>query len=130
MSLFGSKFLPLTTTSTLLYAPKLYVVNVILLVSGSAFSKGLFANHQGISSDRVRGLVVRCSTLDLKAEASRATDWRDEFNVIKRRDFMGLIFGLSNLFIDSFDAKGAGLPPEEKPRLCDDTCEKELENVW
>jgi peptidylprolyl isomerase len=68
--------------------------------------------------------------LDLKAEASRATEWRDEFNVIKRRDFMGLIFGLSSLFIDSFDAKGAGLPPEEKPRLCDDTCEKELENVW
>ena len=83
-----------------------------------------------ISSDRVQGLVVRCSTLDLKAEASRASEWRDEFNVIKRRDLMGLVFGLSGLFIDSFDAKGAGLPPEQKPRLCDDTCEKELENVW
>ncbi|XP_058094211.1 peptidyl-prolyl cis-trans isomerase FKBP16-3, chloroplastic isoform X2 [Magnolia sinica] len=28
-----------------------------------------------------------------------------------------------------FDAKGAGLPPEEKPKLCDNECEKELENV-
>lgn len=101
-----------------------------LFVSGSAFGKGLFANHQGISSDRVQGLVVRCSTLDLKAEASRASEFRDEFNVIKRRDVIGLVFGLSSLFIDSFEAQGAGLPPEQKPRLCDDTCEKELENVW
>lgn len=73
---------------------------------------------------------MRCSTVDLKAEASRASELRDEFNVIKRRDVIGLFFGLSSLFIDSFQAKGAGLPPEQKPRLCDDTCEKELENVW
>lgn len=26
--------------------------------------------------------------------------------------------------------EAAGLPPEEKPKLCDDACEKELENVW
>ncbi|XP_035547520.1 peptidyl-prolyl cis-trans isomerase FKBP16-3, chloroplastic-like isoform X2 [Juglans regia] len=101
----------------------------LLLPIGSAFGNSLFANHQAISSDKVRGLVVRCSTLDLKAEASRASELRDEFNVIKRRDIIGLAFGLSSLFIDSFEAKGAGLPPEQKPRLCDDTCEKELENV-
>lgn len=118
---FNCSFFPL---------PKLYVANEILLVSGSAFGKGLFANNQGISRDRVRALVVRCSNSDHKAEASRASEWRDEFNVIKRRDLMGLVFGFSSLFIDSFDAKGAGLPPEQKPRLCDDTCEKELENVW
>ncbi|KAG2727685.1 hypothetical protein I3843_01G164700 [Carya illinoinensis] len=101
----------------------------LLLPIGSAFGNSLFANHQAISSDKVHGLVVRCSTLDLKAEASRARELRDEFNVIKRRDVIGLAFGLSSLFIDSFEAKGAGLPPEQKPRLCDDTCEKELENV-
>lgn len=68
--------------------------------------------------------------MDLKVEASRASELRDEFNVIKRRDIIGLAFGLSILFEGPFEAKGAGLPPEEKPRLCDDTCEKELENVW
>ena len=106
-------------------------VHEIQIVLGSAFGKSLSANHQGISSDKVQSLAVRCcSTLDLKAEASRASEFRDEFNVIKRRDVIGLVFGLSSLFIDSFEAQGAGLPPEQKPRLCDDTCEKELENVW
>lgn len=54
------------------------------------------------------------------------------FNDNSRRDFLGLAFGgVSTLFIHSFDAaNGAGLPPEEKPKLCDNTCEKELENVW
>lgn len=43
---------------------------------------------------------------------------------------IGLLLGVSSLVIDSFEAEGAGLPPEEKPRLCDGSCEKELENVW
>lgn len=34
------------------------------------------------------------------------------------------IFGLAGL-----DAIAAGLPPEEKPKLCDAACETELENV-
>ncbi|XP_059433873.1 peptidyl-prolyl cis-trans isomerase FKBP16-3, chloroplastic [Corylus avellana] len=102
----------------------------LLLPIGSAFGKSLSANHQGIPSDKVQSLAVRCcSTLDLKAEASMASEFRDDFNVIRRRDVIGLVFGLSGLFIDSFEAQGAGLPPEQKPRLCDDTCEKELENV-
>ncbi|KDO52427.1 hypothetical protein CISIN_1g030573mg [Citrus sinensis] len=50
-------------------------------------------------------------------------------NLVSRRDLIGLVLGVSTLILDSFDAKGAGLPPEEKPRLCDDACEKELENV-
>lgn len=54
----------------------------------------------------------------------------DEMNLVSRRDLIGLVLGVSTLILDSFDAKGAGLPPEEKPRLCDDACEKELENVW
>lgn len=47
-----------------------------------------------------------------------------------RRKAVGAVFGMSSIFISSRQAKGAGLPQEEKPRLCDDTCEKELENVW
>lgn len=43
---------------------------------------------------------------------------------------IGLVCGMSSLVIDALNAKAAGLPPEDKPRLCDDACEKELENVW
>lgn len=73
---------------------------------------------------------MRCSSLRPGVRASKTGVHGDEMNLVSRRDLIGLVLGVSSLFLDSFDAKGAGLPPEEKPRLCDDTCEKELENVW
>lgn len=48
---------------------------------------------------------------------------------MNRRDVLGLTIVSSNLLLLSFSAEAAGLPPEEKPKLCDDACEKELENV-
>ncbi|KAK4254816.1 hypothetical protein QN277_007907 [Acacia crassicarpa] len=72
-----------------------------------------------------RCLAVHCSSFDLQTRSTRAK----ECVAITRRDILGFAFGAPSLFISSFPAKGAGLPPEEKPRLCDDTCEKELENV-
>lgn len=73
---------------------------------------------------------MRCSSLRPGVQASRTSVRGDEMNLVSRRDLIGLVLGVSTLILDSFDAKGAGLPPEEKPRLCDDACEKELENVW
>lgn len=49
---------------------------------------------------------------------------------MKRRNFLKLGVGVLSLVGGSRFAEAAGLPPEEKPRLCDDDCEKELENVW
>ena len=43
---------------------------------------------------------------------------------------MGFLFGVPSILMNSSNANGAGLPPEEKPKLCNDACEKELENVW
>lgn len=49
---------------------------------------------------------------------------------MNRRDILGLTVGISNIvLLHPFSAQAAGLPPEEKPKLCDDACEKELENV-
>jgi len=67
----------------------------------------------------VRRLIVKVKSSDTR-----------ECNANSRRNFLGLALGISGLFIGSLDANGAGLPPEEKPKLCDDICEKELENVW
>lgn len=52
-----------------------------------------------------------------------------------RRSMIGLTWLVSSLGIAGFDggggcAVGAGLPMEEKPKLCDKDCEAELENVW
>lgn len=61
---------------------------------------------------------MRCSNLKPGVRGSRTRINVDGRNSISRRDG----FGSVNLFLDSFDAKGTGLPPEEKPRLCDDAC--------
>lgn len=73
-----------------------------------------------------------CFNSELRVRASRTRDNNDDLGLVKRRDVIGQGFGVSSLLlIDSSEiAVGAGLPPEEKPGLCDDACEKELENVW
>ncbi|GAB2294312.1 hypothetical protein Dimus_028522 [Dionaea muscipula] len=67
--------------------------------------------------------VVQCLKTPVERDQRR--------NLVKRRDVIGLLLGLSSLFVDSSTHKAgaAGLPPEVKPKLCDDACEKELENV-
>uniref|UniRef100_A0A0F7H0Q6 peptidylprolyl isomerase n=1 Tax=Monsonia emarginata TaxID=28966 RepID=A0A0F7H0Q6_9ROSI len=102
----------------------------LLLPIGSASTKNLCANRQGVYCAKIRGLLPRCSSSEPGLGVSRTRGCDDEFsNAMKRRDVMGLVFVASTLLVDSYDAKGAGLPPEEKPRLCDASCEKELENV-
>ncbi|KAH7834234.1 hypothetical protein Vadar_013998 [Vaccinium darrowii] len=101
----------------------------LLLPLGSAFSKYLATNHHTIAGGKIRCAILRCSGSELGIEASRTIENRDECPLIKRRDIIGMVMGVSSLLLSSLDANGAGLPPEEKPRLCDANCEKELENV-
>uniref|UniRef100_A0A0F7GYZ1 peptidylprolyl isomerase n=1 Tax=Erodium texanum TaxID=28960 RepID=A0A0F7GYZ1_EROTE len=96
----------------------------LLLPIGSASTKSLCANRQGVCCAKTRVVVPRCSNLE---QVTKRLD--ENYDVMKRRDVMGLVFVASTLFVDSYGAKGAGLPQEEKPRLCDASCEKELENV-
>ncbi|CAO2192320.1 unnamed protein product, partial [Urochloa humidicola] len=46
-----------------------------------------------------------------------------------RRGLLGVALGASALGLAALDAVAAGLPPEEKPKLCDAACESELENI-
>lgn len=64
--------------------------------------------------------------------ASETRDRSCKTNTLSsRRDAMLLFLGVSGLSINySPAAYAAGLPPEDKPRLCEAECEKELENVW
>lgn len=89
----------------------------------------MFPAHQSIPGDKIRSLNIRCSNLEVVVKSSRTGEYSDGL-MLKRREAIGLVLGVSSIFVDSFDAKAAGLPPEDKPRLCDDACEKELENVW
>ncbi|KAK4798542.1 hypothetical protein SAY86_030868 [Trapa natans] len=86
--------------------------------NGKAFS----THHQGIT-----GIKAQWSKLETKA--SRDSETSKTLNLVNRRMAVGLICGVSGLFTGSMGVRGAGLPPEEKPRLCDVSCEKKLENV-
>ncbi|CAL5394705.1 unnamed protein product [Camellia sinensis] len=96
----------------------------------AAFSKCLSTNRHTISGGKIRAANVQCTYSEFRARASMTMENGDELTLVKRRNVIGLVLGASILLINSFNADGAGLPPEEKPRLCDDACEKELENVW
>ncbi|XP_015869208.2 peptidyl-prolyl cis-trans isomerase FKBP16-3, chloroplastic [Ziziphus jujuba] len=105
--------------------------STLTLPLGYGCRKNLSSNHHpSIFSGKIRGLAVKCSNSALRVEKSRNKGYWNEVNSLKRREVIGLVSGVSSLlFIPPFSANGAGLPPEEKPKLCDDACEKELENV-
>ncbi|XLV02442.1 hypothetical protein S245_016779, partial [Arachis hypogaea] len=65
----------------------------------------------------------------VKAKASDTTECAAMVNTNSRKDFLGLALGISSLFVGSLEAKGADLSPEDKPKLCDEACEKEHDNV-
>ncbi|OMO87964.1 hypothetical protein CCACVL1_08632 [Corchorus capsularis] len=92
----------------------------LLLPLGSSSAK----SHVAVSNGRAQGLIVSCSSSKTRKHSERLNNL-----VISRRDVMGLLFGVPSILLNSPDAYSAGLPPEEKPKLCDDACEKELENV-
>ncbi|CAH9141403.1 unnamed protein product [Cuscuta epithymum] len=54
---------------------------------------------------------------------------QNECAVMNRRSLMNIGVGLLSFESGSTFVGAAGLPPEEKPKLCDQSCEKELENV-
>lgn len=109
-------------------------------MAGSSSGKNtlLTKRHGSVNVfDKVQGLMkisVQCSNLELRSRGSRAREKKVDTSLIKRRDcVIGLVLGVSTICNKgSFDnvANGAGLPPEDKPKLCDETCVKELENVW
>ncbi|KAK4721032.1 hypothetical protein R3W88_011265 [Solanum pinnatisectum] len=100
----------------------------------SAFSINLFKNHhQTIRKPQIGNGVTRKWGLRLWAQKNLmgTVEEAERYNATKRRDLlMGLGFcGVTSFLVGSCYAEAAGLPPEEKPKLCDATCEKELENV-
>ncbi|KAJ8445248.1 hypothetical protein Cgig2_024454 [Carnegiea gigantea] len=85
------------------------------------------ANHQIKARENIEGAIIRCSNGRHDSEALLIKG--PMLNLVNRRSVIGLLLGLSCLTRDITVANAAGLPPEERPKLCDNACEKELENV-
>lgn len=96
---------------------------------GSTCSKHFSTSHQ-IASGKLQCTNMRCLSSVLEIKASKETDVEYEVSLVTRRNMIGLALGVSSHLLYSSSAKSAGLPPEDKPMLCDEECQKELENVW
>ncbi|KAI3963041.1 hypothetical protein MKW98_028981 [Papaver atlanticum] len=102
----------------------------LLLPSGPTFNKrSVFIASRGIGQLKIQSMTLRCLSQEFRTESACPREYEDQTTLIKRRDMIGLALSIPSLVMSSSDAKGAGLPPEEKPRLCDAACEKELENA-
>ncbi|KAK9138755.1 hypothetical protein Sjap_009349 [Stephania japonica] len=94
---------------------------------GTFFSRKPSLNYQTFITQRIRGPTVQCAAQVSKT--IKLASLRECDAYVTRRDMIGFVFGISSFLVSSIDAEAAGLPPEEKPKLCDADCEKELENV-
>ncbi|KAK6118629.1 hypothetical protein DH2020_047621 [Rehmannia glutinosa] len=101
----------------------------LLLPLGCTFGRGNSSNRQRLYKINV-GAGVQSIASEPRLQELKTNEHEDEFGFMNRRNLINLGFGLLSLLSGSTFAEAAGLPPEEKPRLCDDACEKELENVW
>lgn len=98
-------------------------------LTGSSFAGNLSNNHQ-ITRGISRRVNARYLSFRIGMKASHVVEYEDDSTLINRRNMIGLALNASSLLVPSLNAESAGLPPQEIPRLCDDSCEKELENVW
>ncbi|KAI4377568.1 hypothetical protein MLD38_015172 [Melastoma candidum] len=75
---------------------------------------------------RVQGFLAHCSNLG--HSVSDPEEIRREIRSVNCRNAIGFARGLpASLFFYSIGANSVGSPPEEKPKLCDTACGKELE---
>ncbi|KAJ3681391.1 hypothetical protein LUZ60_015880 [Juncus effusus] len=95
----------------------------LLLSSGPSFTRRKWNRNHTKSS-------VHCQASNQKINPISLNNYQKDDYVTNRRNIIGLLFGTIPAFnLVPCNANAAGLPPEEKPKLCDDACEKELENV-
>ncbi|KAJ4807811.1 Peptidylprolyl isomerase [Rhynchospora pubera] len=100
----------------------------LLLPSGPSFPKRLQCKNQHKSTIKTSNFGVCSCSLSHENSVSTITD-REDYCIITRRSMVGLLCGIPAFSLLPFNANGAGLPPEDKPKLCDQACEKELENI-
>ncbi|XP_057778079.1 peptidyl-prolyl cis-trans isomerase FKBP16-3, chloroplastic-like [Salvia miltiorrhiza] len=96
----------------------------LLLPLGCIFGKSNASNHQ-----RAHKISAGALASEPSLQVSNISDRRDECAVMNRRNMINVGVGLLGLLSGTTLAEAAGLPPEDKPKLCDGACEKELENV-
>nr|XP_018684427.1 PREDICTED: peptidyl-prolyl cis-trans isomerase FKBP16-3, chloroplastic isoform X1 [Musa acuminata subsp. malaccensis] len=95
---------------------------------GPSFVKKAWCNPRILSTERIPILCVHCSA-SVSGPKTLSKRIYDDFTLCGRRTAIGMVLVTSVFGLPIVGSHGAGLPPEEKPRLCNEECEKELENI-
>ncbi|KAM0946529.1 putative peptidylprolyl isomerase [Dioscorea sansibarensis] len=119
--------IPMSSSSVLSWAhPLLPFVDLCSRLARTSLN----CNHQIVHANKLVSFEGNCSNVNLGCKASsRREKCDDKISLLSRRNVISLILGSTAFDFRSSSVIGAGLPPEEKPKICDDACEKELENV-
>ncbi|KAH1057549.1 hypothetical protein J1N35_035614 [Gossypium stocksii] len=72
---------------------------------------------------------IRAQTIIVRSSSCKTMKYSNGLDLVTQRDVMGLLFGFPIISLNLPNADGVGLPPKEKPKLCNDACENELEKV-
>lgn len=102
----------------------------IVSYSGSTFRKSNLNGLQRVQKTHFECAAIQGSAAELSLRSSKKLGHLGDCASVERRKFIKLSVGILSLLTGSTIAEAAGLPPEEMPKLCDDACAKELENVW
>ncbi|KAL5990877.1 hypothetical protein ACLOJK_011782 [Asimina triloba] len=109
--------------------PTIVFEHGVCLFVGSIFNKSASSNRHMLLGNKTQGSVVQSSASEHGSRVVCMKTW-DNVTLPNRRAAIGLMLAIWGFDLASpVHAKGAGLPPEEKPKLCDDDCVKVLENV-
>ncbi|KAK3122304.1 hypothetical protein QOZ80_8BG0667820 [Eleusine coracana subsp. coracana] len=104
----------------------------LLLPSGPRRASTAWLRQGNTFRSRARSSEAACCCRAAGGGAAQCGE-PDEFVISggssTRRSLLRVAMGASAFGLVAFDAVAGGLPPEEKPKLCDAACESELENV-
>uniref|UniRef100_A0A0F7CZ29 peptidylprolyl isomerase n=1 Tax=Habenaria pantlingiana TaxID=1498489 RepID=A0A0F7CZ29_9ASPA len=100
-----------------------------LLPNGLNFTKKSTSIYHKLITEKAPNAKLRPLYSGTGMVSSGMEKLTAESTLASRRVLLGLISAASALKLAAVEAIAAGLPEEQKPRLCDEACEKELENI-
>uniref|UniRef100_A0A0F7H0B9 peptidylprolyl isomerase n=1 Tax=Cypripedium formosanum TaxID=53042 RepID=A0A0F7H0B9_9ASPA len=103
--------------------------SALLLPNGLNFTKRSRCYHNELFTQKTSNFELLCLYSNNRKISASMDKFTKGDTLTSRRTAFRLIAAISAFGLATYKTNGAGLPPEQKPRLCDDTCEKELENV-
>ncbi|KAG0496577.1 hypothetical protein HPP92_001103 [Vanilla planifolia] len=104
-------------------------LSALVFPHGPSFTKRSTCYHHGLLPQKLTKFKLSCLYTNTGMITANMEKSAEEKSLTSRRTMLNLITAISAFVIDSTKTNAAGLPPEQKPKLCLDACEKELENA-